>query len=92
MDHGGMNHGGMGHGDMDMGGDKCSMNVSASQHSPPHLRILTLADVIYMVLEEPVHHLQSMARHGHIILDHVIGRDRTPHSRLRMCTRDQSKI
>lgn len=55
MDHGNMDHSHMDHGDMDMG-SKCSMNVRCS----PFLNLpglLTPADDLHLVVEEPLHHL-----------------------------------
>ena len=78
MDHGNMDHGGMDHGGMDHGGhggggmtDMCNMNVSIYHHAFPPLSRFFLADLssaadaLHVGLDEPVHHLQELARPRH---------------------------
>jgi hypothetical protein len=81
MDHSGMDHGHLGHGDMDMGDDQCSMNVGfADTHEETPLICL---DALHLVIEEPMYHIPTMARHWHILASHLPGRYRSAHGRLR---------
>ena len=90
MDHGHMDHGG----DMDMGGDQCSMNVRTMLHQFSHRlsNILIRSDAFHVVLEEPVHHFPTMARHRHLLTHHVACRNHPPDGWLRVGQRYEQKV
>ena len=77
----------MDHGDMDMGGDQCAMNVG--QYYSPKDDYLTRADAFYLVFEESLHRLPSMARHRHPFAHPVLDRHHHPDSWVRMRERYQ---